>query len=331
MIMEMEKYIAAFPKGMQEAVEYSLNLSLKKTDKEIQNVVITGLGGSGIGGAIVSKIVASYAKAPILVNNDYTLPDFVNANTLVIACSYSGNTEETLSAFDIAIGKGAEVACISSGGELKKRAEELGLNLILMPGGDPPRTTLGWSSPQIFALLEHYSIIDDRYQKSLKSVPSFLMEHQFEISEKAKLLAQNIYTNTAVIYSDDAYEGVAIRMRQQINENAKSLCWHHKFPEMNHNELVGWASGNEKLAVIILRTEDDHVQTQKRMELCKGIFSRYTKNINEVFAKGDDQLVRNYYLIHFVDWVSTLLADMYGVDSIEVDVIDYLKGELAKG
>lgn len=328
--MEMEKYIADFPKGMVEAVNHSKKLGLKDTNRAISNVVITGLGGSGIGGTIVSKIVASYASTPIVINNDYTLPDFVSPETLVLACSYSGNTEETLSAFDIAIEKGAEVACLTSGGELKKRAEKLGLNLVIMPGGNPPRTTLGWSSPQIFAILEHYGIIDDRYRESLDNVPVFLQDHQFEISTKAKLLAENIYTNTAVIYSDDAYEGIAIRMRQQINENSKALCWHHKFPEMNHNELVGWASGNDKLAVVILRTSDDHPQTQKRMELCKGIFKRYTPNINEVFAKGDDQLTRSYYLIHFVDWVSSHLADMYGVDPVEVNVIDYLKGELAK-
>ena len=327
----MEKLIAAFPQGMKDAVKQSNNLKLKDSNKAISNVLITGLGGSGIGGTIVSKIVASYASVPIVVNNDYTIPDFVSPETLVIACSYSGNTEETLSAFDLALEKEAEIACLTSGGELKKRAEKLGLNLVLMPGGDPPRTTLGWSSPQIFAILEHYGVIDDRFRESLENTPDFLLDHQFEIKTKAKLLAENLHTNTPVIYSDDAYEGIAIRMRQQINENSKSLCWHHKFPEMNHNELVGWASGNDKLAVIILRSSDDHPQTQKRMELCKGIFSKYTKNINEVYAKGDDQLMRSYFLIHFVDWVSLYLADMYGVDSIEVNVIDYLKGELAKG
>lgn len=328
--MEMEQYIAAFPNGMKKAVEHSKSLKLKDGDRNIANVVITGLGGSGIGGTIVSKIVAEYASTPIVVNNDYTLPEFVGRETLVIACSYSGNTEETLSAFDIALENGAEIACITSGGKLKSLAEENGLNLVLMPGGDPPRTTLGWSSPQIFAILEHYGIIDDRYRASLDQVADYLLEHQFEINTKAKLLAENLHTNTPVIYSDDAYEGIAIRMRQQINENSKCLCWHHKFPEMNHNELVGWASGNDKLAVVILRTEDDHPQTQKRMELCKGIFSKYTPNINEVYAKGEDKLIRSYYLIHFVDWVSSHLADMYGVDPVEVNVIDYLKGELAK-
>jgi glucose/mannose-6-phosphate isomerase len=328
--MEMEKYIAAFPEGMKKAVAHSKNLNLKDSNRSFDNVVISGLGGSGIGGTIVSKIVAEYASTPIIVNNDYTIPDFVGPNTLFIACSYSGNTEETLSAFELAKEAGAEIACITSGGTLKKWAEENALNLVLVPGGDPPRTTLGWSSPQIFAILEHYGIIDDRYRDSLDQVADFLLEHQFEISSKAKLLAENLYTNTPVIYSDDAYEGIAIRMRQQINENSKSLCWHHKFPEMNHNELVGWASGNDKLAVVILRTADDHPQTQKRMELCKGIFSKYTPNVNEVFAKGDDKLLRSYYLIHFVDYVSSHLADMYGVDPVEVNVIDYLKGELAK-
>ena len=131
-------------------------------------------GGSGIGGTIVSKIVAEYASTPIIVNNDYTIPEFVGPNTLFVACSYSGNTEETLSAFELAKEAGAEIACITSGGTLKKWAEENSLNLVLMPGGDPPRTTLGWSSPQIFAILEHYGIIDDRYRDSLDAVADWL-------------------------------------------------------------------------------------------------------------------------------------------------------------
>ena len=125
--MDMENLIAAFPQRMQEAVDHSKKLNLKSSDKQINEVVITGLGGSGIGGTIVSKIVAGYAKKPILVNNDYTLPGFVGPQTLVIACSYSGNTEETLTAFDIALEKGAEIACLTSGGELKNRAETFGI------------------------------------------------------------------------------------------------------------------------------------------------------------------------------------------------------------
>lgn len=328
--MEMYKLIGDFPGNVSDAVEASKSLDFNPARHEIKNVVITGLGGSGIGGKIVSNIVADSASCPILINNDYTLPEFVNKHTLVIACSYSGNTEETLSAVETAIEKGAEIACLTSGGKLKEIAENNNFNLVVVPGGNPPRTTLGTTSPRIFAILKYYGIIDNRYDSSLGKIGGFLKKHEFEIQTKAQLMAEGLYTYTPVIYSDAGYEGVAIRLRQQLNENSKILCWHHVFPEMNHNELVGWVSGNEKIAVILLRTEDDPERTQTRMDLSLNIFEKYTKNITEIYAKGDDKVIRTYYLIHFIDWLSLYLSEQYGVDSIEIDVIDYLKGELAK-
>jgi len=328
--MDMNEFIANFPNNVKDAVTAGKNLSLKPAKNEINNVVITGLGGSGIGGKIVSNIVSESATCPIAINNDYSLPAYVNKNTLVIACSYSGNTEETIEAVETALAKGAEVACLTSGGKLKEIADTNDLNMVVVPGGNPPRTTLGTTSPRIFAILKHYGIIDSRYDNSLEKVSDFLLKHKFEIQTKTKLLAENLYTNTPVIYSDAGYEGVAIRLRQQLNENSKILCWHHVFPEMNHNELVGWVSGNEKIAVLMLRTEDDPKPTQKRMDLSMKIFGKYTENITEIHAKGDDKVMRTYYLIHFIDWLSLYLSDQYGVDPIEIDVIDYLKGELAK-
>lgn len=328
--MEMYRLISEFPQNVVDAVKATKDLNLKPADKTITNVVITGLGGSGIGGKIVSNIVSDSATCPILINNDYSIPAFVNKNTLVIACSYSGNTEETLSAVESAIEKGAEIACLTSGGKLKEIAETNGYNIVLVPGGNPPRTTLGTTSPRIFAILKHYGIIDDRYDDSLAKVGAYLKHHEFEIQTKAQLMAEGLFTYTPVIYSDAGYEGVAIRLRQQLNENSKILCWHHVLPEMNHNELVGWVSGNEKIAVIMLRSEDDPERTQTRMDLSLKIFENYTKNITEIYAKGDDKVIRTYYLIHFIDWLSLYLSEQNGVDSIEIDVIDYLKGELAK-
>ncbi len=328
--MEMYRLISEFPQNVGDAVKAAKNLKLKSANKPIKNVVITGLGGSGIGGKIVSNIVGDSANCPIVINNDYSLPAFVNENTLVIACSYSGNTEETLSAVKLAIEKGAEIACLTSGGKLKEIAETNDFNLVLVSGGNPPRTTLGTTSPRIFAILKHYGIIDDRYDVSLNKIADYLKQHEFEIQTKAQLMAESLYTYTPVIYSDAGFEGVAIRLRQQLNENAKILCWHHVFPEMNHNELVGWVSGNEKIAVVMLRSEDDPERTQTRMDLSLKIFEKYTKNITEIHAKGDDKLIRTYYLIHFIDWLSLYLSEQYGVDAIEIDVIDYLKEELAK-
>ena len=261
---------------------------------------------------------------------DYSIPAFVSENTLVIASSYSGNTEETLSALAEADEKTNNIVCICSGGTIKDRSDEKGYGCIVIPGGMPPRAAFGYSFPQIFAILNAYDLISWNIRSEFESAIQLLEKESSEIKNEASKAAEILSNKLPIIYSESGFEGVCIRFRQQINENSKKLCWHHVIPEMNHNELVGWASGNDKLAVVILRTEDDHPQTQKRMELCKGIFAKYTKNVNEVYAKGDDQLMRNYYLIHFVDYVSSHLADMYGVDPVEVNVIDYLKGELAK-
>ena len=119
-------------------------------------------------------------------------------------------------------------------------------------------------------------------------------------------------------------------MRQQINENAKALCWHHVLPEMNHNELVGWAGGSKNNAVIMLRTDFDNSRTSVRMDVCKKIISQHTDTYFEIYAKGESRIGQALYLILFGDWLSVYLSELYNVDSIEVKVIDYLKSELAK-
>lgn len=326
----MHQLIEDFPQNIKAAVKASASLNLNPSKTELQNVVITGLGGSGIGGKIVANIISPSATLPIFINNDYTLPQFVNRHTLVIACSYSGNTEETLAAVELAHQKNAEITCLTSGGKLEAFAKQNGYNLVTVPGGNPPRTTLGTTSPRLFAILKHYGIIDDRYDADLAKISDFLIRHKTELQTKSQQIAEKLYTYTPVIYADAHNEGVAIRMRQQLNENSKILCWHHVLPEMNHNELVGWASGNDKIAVILLRSSEDPDRTQYRMDLSKTIFNRYTKNITELLAKGESRVLRTYYLIHFVDWISLYLSEQYGVDAIEIDVIDYLKGELAK-
>ena len=117
---------------------------------------------------------------------------------------------------------------------------------------------------------------------------------------------------------------------QQINENSKMLCWHHALPEMNHNELVGWTTPNDKLAVVFFRNETDYERTAARMELTKGIVSKYTPYVFEVFSKGATHLQRSMYLVHFGDWVSWYLSEIKNIDATEVKVIDFLKGELGK-
>ena len=157
------------------------------------------------------------------------------------------------------------------------------------------------------------------------------MDHEEEhVMSEAYYLAEKLHKKIPVIYSAANYEGVAVRFRQQINENSKMVCWHHALPEMNHNELVGWTIPNKKLAVVFFRNEDDYSRTQSRMNLTKQVVAKYTPYVFEVFSKGESQIEKTFYLIHFGDWVSWYLSEIRDIDATEVNVIDYLKGELAK-
>ena len=137
-----------------------------------------------------------------------------------------------------------------------------------------------------------------------------------------------LYKKTPVIYAVDGYNGVATRIRQQINENSKMLCWHHIIPEMNHNELVGWAGGSDQVAVLLLRNKNDFSRSQARIEINKKVFAKYTPHVYELWSKGNSMLEQSIYLINLTDWVSCYLADKNSVDASEINVINELKGAI---
>lgn len=266
----------------------------------------------------------------MVTGKDYFIPGFVNENTLIIVCSYSGNTEETINAMQLAMQKNAQIICITSGGRIKELAEQHNFDLILIPGGFPPRACIGYSLVQLLHVFEVKGIANLHYKQEVETAIHLLIQKQDDIREKAGKFADLLHNKIPVIYSLGNTEGLAIRFRQQINENSKMLCWHHVIPEMNHNELVGWAGGNRNLAVCILRTSFDYERNIARLEINKEIFAKYTDTIFEVFADGESLLVQSLYLIHITDWVSVYLADLKKIDPTEVKVIDFLKGALAK-
>jgi len=326
----MRTRIEEFTKHITEALSISDATSLTPFNGTIQNVLICGLGGSGIGGTIIAQIAAQDAKCPITINKDYKIPAFVNENTLVVCCSYSGNTEESLEMLEQAEAKNAVVACITSGGKLEEIAKEKNYNHIIIPGGHPPRGAFGFGFPPIFYILSHYKVISNDYITQFKNAVNTINTEETNIISEAQAATEKLFNKIPVIYSDANYEGVAVRFRQQINENSKMLCWHHAIPEMNHNELVGWTKKNEDLAVVIFRNDDDYFRTQKRMEVNKTVFEKYTSTIVELYSKGNTQLEKALYLVHLGDWISLLLGEKKGIDISEVDVIVHLKGELAK-
>jgi glucose/mannose-6-phosphate isomerase len=325
----MKTLVANFPTQLTEALSIAKASKISE-GKEIHNVLITGLGGSGIGGTIVSELANRQTQVPVLVSKDYTVPSFVNEHTLVIVSSYSGNTEETISAMQLAMDKKAQIACITSGGKVKELAEKNGFDLIVIPGGNPPRSCLGYSLVQLLRVLDAKNIFLSGYSQHIEEAISLLTSQQEEIKKQAHQYAQKLYAKTPVIYCLGNMEGVAIRFRQQINENSKMLCWHHVIPEMNHNELVGWTGKQDDKAVCILRTDFDSERNLKRLEINKAVIGKCTSTLFEIFGKGSTMLVQELYLIHLTDWISCYLADLKNVDPVEVKVIDFLKSELAK-
>ena len=329
MAKSMNQLVAEFPSQMKEALDIATTFNLETTP-EFENVLICGLGGSGIGATILSQLIGAEANRPILVSKDYTIPAFVNAKTIVIACSYSGNTEETLEALDAAIESGAQIMCITSGGKLLEMANENGWPHIQIPGGYPPRSAFGFSSVQLFRLAECLNLVSSNWKAEMTSAMEMIERNQEEISNSGRDLAEQLEGKLPIIYSSNWLEGVGIRWRQQINENAKMLCWHHCYPEMNHNELVGWRNSDEKLAVLMLKSNLDHSRVAKRMELSETIYRKYTPNVHVINPEGSTSIEQAIFLIHLGDWMSVHLADLRDSDSTEVKVIDWLKGELSK-
>ncbi len=325
----MKNLVEGFTKQLQEALDIAHKAVLTKKNN-IQNIVVTGLGGSGIGGTILSELVQSECPVPIIVNKDYFLPDFVNSNSLVIISSYSGNTEETLSAMKQAIDKNAQIVCITSGGEVQTIAEKYKYDTIIIPGGHPPRSCIGYSLVQLLKVIQFNGFVKTDLLNQVQSTISFLDAEREAIKVEASIIAKKLLHKIPVIYSLGSCEGAAVRFRQQINENSKMLCWHHTLPEMNHNELVGWTEKNDSLAVVTFRTSFDYSRTIKRYEICKELFAKYSNSVTDIMAKGNSKVEQFFYLINIGDWISCYIADLKNIDAIEVNVITNLKNELAK-
>ena len=327
--MKMNNYINDFTNHLSDALTIGDSAFLKKTNKSFSNILICGLGGSGIGGTIVKDLISKDISIPIETSKGYDIPGFVNEKTLVIACSYSGNTEETLSALNKCLEKNAEVVIVCSGGKLQDLALEKDLNHIIIPGGNPPRAMFGYGFTQLFFVLNNYGVINDSFKADFEKSILLINTEQENIKKTAQDISKKLFNTTPIIYVADGFEGVAVRFRQQINENSKMLCWHHVIPEMNHNELLGWRTNVENTSVIYLRNESDYYRNKKRIDINKSVIKKYTSNISEIWSLGDSSIERSLYLINVGDWISWYLSELNDVDAIEIDVINYLKNSLS--
>lgn len=327
---KMDFYIESFINLLEEGLKIGKRFELKNTQAQVKHVVMAGLGGSGIGAEIVLNYLERSTPVPLVLSKDYFLPGFVNAETLVIVCSYSGNTEEALYVLEEAISKKATIVCITSGGKLQELARENDIDFILLPAGIPPRACIGCSFSQILFVLQQFALVNEAFETEISNSVKLLSGELDTIKKDAAALAEKLQHKLPVIYSDQRIAGVATRWRQQFNENSKVLGWERPFPEMNHNELVGWRDQAENLAVIFLHTGSELDRVSKRFEINRSVICNFTDNVYDIVAKGDSFLEKAIYLTLLGDWTSWYLAELRGVDAVEVNVIDYLKNALNK-
>ncbi len=319
---------------LRDAIDIGEKATVNFSAPKYNNVVIMGMGGSGIGGSLVQAYVADKLDVPVVVCKGYELPAFVGLGTLFIASSFSGNTEETISGVRAAMNTDASVAFLTSGGELLRIAQEEEMPHITLPTSlGHPRAALGYSFVAMLYLLHYADLLDSTFKTELNQSIALLEEQAGIIKVQASALANTFHEKLPVLYVSSAMEPVAVRFQQQLNENAKQLCHVSTVPEMNHNEIVGWEQPQsiyQQLAVLLIKTKYDHPRVQLRMDLSKKLLERQLKGVLEIEAQGATYLEQALYLIHLFDWVSVYLAELNHVDPYAIANIDYLKGELSK-
>lgn len=327
--MIMHELIKDFPNNLAQGLNIAEATFYNKPLQRIHNIAIVGMGGSGIGGLIVSKWLSENLSAPITLIQDYELPSFVNENTLVIGSSYSGNTEETLLALEEAKRRKCFIIGISSGGKLQEFCEENNYDCTLVPSGNPPRTALAFSVIQLLNIFTQLGLSDINWKNAIKDSKELLERDKDIIHAEAKKLTDFLLNCIPIFYSTPKYEGISIRARQQLNENCKVLCWHHVIPEMNHNELVGWGGGTKDFGVVILDSGDWGERNSIRKDFTVSVLKSKTDKVYLLKTKGKNIIEKSLYYIHIVDWMSWYLSEAKKVDPIEIDVINNLKNTLS--
>jgi glucose/mannose-6-phosphate isomerase len=330
-----------FPEQCRAAQQVAKGARILFERRDFKRIVFSGLGGSAIGADLVRSYLYFESKVPIQVLREYELPAYVDSSTLVFVTSYSGNTEETLSAYIEAKNKGATLVVISSGGRLKEYAQRDNITFIEIPKGLPPRCALGYLSIIPLCLLAKLGLIKDVQQSinQMISVLEGLKEKSINprVTQRgniAKTVAAKLFNKFAIIYSASVHFDVcATRLRGQLNENSKALASSHVFPEMNHNEIVGWQNPKrlfKDLVILMLRDKSMHPRVAKRMEITKDILKKEGIEIIEVWSQGADLLSRIFSLIYIGDFISYYLAILYRIDPTPVERVTYLKDQLAK-
>jgi glucose/mannose-6-phosphate isomerase len=332
--------VARFPAQCEEAVQIAQKAAIGTAHGPFRGVVVGGMGGSAIAGDILRSALLDTLDLPFLVVRNYQLPRAVGQGTLVFCSSYSGNTEETLALYEDARRKRCRVICLTSGGKLAEKCSRDGVPWIRIPGGLPPRAALGYLFVPMLATLWRLEVVPPRWGE-LEEVMLRVREAgercAIEVPDEAniaKQLAKKLHGHILVVHaSADLLDAAAVRWKGQLAENAKVLAFHNAYPELNHNEVVGWTGPHGKASachVIVLRDPEDSERIQRRMEVTSAMILGTGAKVSQVWSGQGSRLARLFSLIHLGDYVSVYLAALARVNPTPVETIDLIKERLAQ-
>jgi len=294
-------------------------------DYKFDKIIICGMGASIISGNLLKDLLRNEVPIMIEVSNEYQLPAYVDEKTLVFCMSYSGNTEETLSQFVDAVKRKCKIIVITSDGKLKEWCEKLSIPLIQLPEGYQPRATLPYQFFIMLACLQKFKLINKR-----KEIEEAIQVLKSIKTEKFKDISLSLKDSYPVIYGFGIFSAVAKRFKDQFNENSKAPARYAVFPELNHNEIVGYQNENlnKNSFVILLRDRDESEKIRLRIETTKELIKDKVKRIKDIFALGKSKLAKMMSLLFIGDCLSYELAVLNKVDPEQTENIAILKKTL---
>jgi glucose/mannose-6-phosphate isomerase len=329
-----------FPDECGRALDMAKQFALPEIFREAQRIVILGMGGSAIGGDLVASLAEAESPIPIQVYRGYHLPAYVDSRTLVVASSYSGNTEETLSCFDQSLTRGALNLAITTGGKLLQVAQERRVATFTYDYRSPPRAAFPYGFVSLLCFMQRLGFLN-KVGSGIENIPSLLRSYSKTIDENcsepgnvAKQIARALHGKVAVIYGAELLSEVAHRWKTQINENSKSWAFYEILPEMNHNSVVGYefpSDAKKDVSVVMIESQFLSERIRTRLEVVKHLLNTAGVAFNEVAGIGDTAIAHVMSLVLLGDYVSYYLAILNGTEPGPVHAIDYLKAELGKG
>lgn len=330
-----------FPNQCRQGLALGDALALDQSYRiDYIGIVGLGMGGSAVGSDLLAAIYREELRVPMATVRDYAVPAWVGEGTLVFAVSYSGDTEETLAAFEQARKRGARVVGITSGGTLARLCKDAGLPCVIVPGGQPPRASTGFLLMSMLAVVEGLGLIGDQSAareeclEILTAQSAELGRHALHLPadrHRAKELAGVVYGQLPIIYGSTPAMGVvAHRWRTQFNENSKMLAHANELPEMDHNEIVGWELGRSLLrhrCVVVLMDPHMSPRMKLRWDITRDLLGGL--DIHHETARGTSSLARILSVMYVGDFTSIYLAFLNGVDPFDIAPIFELKKRLA--